>query len=251
MMYVSMCDTELHSLICPSVNLFSQISALFPEEPEMTKSLGSVSFKDVTVDFSREEWQQLDLAQKSLYTDVMLENYFNLISVGCQVPKPEVIFTLELGEEPCMLDDGISSQSCLDQSVGFETSQQGMSEEVSVHFERMNLFTRDDPYSVLEELWPDGEQTGKCEENQNKQLSHVTSIDKDTLANEDYEYNDSGKIFHVNTYLCPKDTEIKATVQTVQVYSEEKLDVFVKIDIKGELQGQYGLTGGNVGYGLD
>lgn len=41
-----------------------------------------MSFKDVTVDFSREEWQQLDLAQKSLYRDVMLENYFNLISVG-------------------------------------------------------------------------------------------------------------------------------------------------------------------------
>ena len=55
---------------------------------------GSGSFKDVTVDFSREEWQLLDLAQKSLYRDVMLENYFNLISMVCQVPKPEVIFNL-------------------------------------------------------------------------------------------------------------------------------------------------------------
>lgn len=41
-----------------------------------------MSFKDITVDFSKEEWQQLNLAQKSLYRDVMLENYFNLISVG-------------------------------------------------------------------------------------------------------------------------------------------------------------------------
>ncbi|TEA23301.1 hypothetical protein DBR06_SOUSAS5510139, partial [Sousa chinensis] len=57
-------------------------------------SQGSVSFKDVTVDFGREECQLLNLAQKSLYRDVMLENDFNLISMVCQVPKPEVIFSL-------------------------------------------------------------------------------------------------------------------------------------------------------------
>ncbi|XP_073913986.1 zinc finger protein 39-like isoform X4 [Castor canadensis] len=60
----------------------------------------SVLFEDVAVDFTWEEWQDLDHAQRTLYREVMLETYSSLVSLGKCVTKPELIFKLEQGAEP-------------------------------------------------------------------------------------------------------------------------------------------------------
>nr|XP_027777009.1 putative postmeiotic segregation increased 2-like protein 3 [Marmota flaviventris] len=71
-----------------------------------------VTFEDMVVDFTQEEWGQLEPAQRTLYHDGMLETFTLLVSVGHWFPGPEVLFLLEQEAKLWAVDSGDPQGMC-------------------------------------------------------------------------------------------------------------------------------------------
>ncbi|KAE8617495.1 hypothetical protein XENTR_v10009093 [Xenopus tropicalis] len=81
------------------LHVMSQLHRKAALQSKGLKEKMELSFDDIAIYFSEEEWKSLKEGQKALYKDVMIENYQTLRLLGYLRFKPRIITAIEKGHE--------------------------------------------------------------------------------------------------------------------------------------------------------
>ncbi|XP_059938913.1 zinc finger protein 287 [Mesoplodon densirostris] len=145
----------------------------------------SMTFTDVAVDITREDWELMRPVQKELYKTVTLQNYWNMVSLGLTVYRPTVIPILE---EPWMVIKEILEGP----SPEWETEAQECTpgENVSkLTKDGTRAIKLEEPYAYDDRLEGQATETFRRIPTNERDLSLKSVLSEEDDCAEDYKYD--------------------------------------------------------------